>query len=368
MNLKPLLAFLIAVLAPTAVLEPRANAGTRVTTESECTRVDLRPMMGKVRSQGDKGWCYANAAADLLSFFHRGELGGQQISAAYTALTTLRHLTFWGSTGNGGFILAGIVAAEEYGFCPNVLEREVMNTGLVNRTLSERIDILQKLKDDWDRAQEGDQAARSAFVDQYAEYVKTSSIVAKIPFESLKEVLNQSTHRTFIQSFAKKLCSGQLYKSIRKPSASFASRLKTGEIILPLVPPYWMGPFLGVKRIPPISWNPLSWNQDYIARINAELSRNNIVGIDYFSNFLNTDYLSRPDSLRTGMHSSVLVGRRWNPRNTRNSKCEYLIRNSWGEGCEAYGIKNHPGYCESGNIWVPENILDRNLIGYLYLN
>jgi hypothetical protein len=51
-----------------------------------CSFRDVSVEIGPVRSQGDIGWCYANAAADLLSFHYRNELHGQPVSALYTAL------------------------------------------------------------------------------------------------------------------------------------------------------------------------------------------------------------------------------------------------------------------------------------------
>jgi hypothetical protein len=146
--------------------------------KSLCSAVDLREEMGPIRNQGDMGWCYANAAADLLSFKLRKELHGQQVSAAYTALTYLRTLSYLPTT-DGGYVSAAILMAEKNGLCTRALEDKVQNTGLTNLTLNERLDALQNFKKDWDLSNNGDDDATKRFMDLYREYVKTNSIVAK---------------------------------------------------------------------------------------------------------------------------------------------------------------------------------------------
>ena len=48
----------------------------------------------------------------------------------------------------------------------------------------------------------------------------------------------------------------------------------------------------------------------------------------------------------SGLHSSVLTGRRW-----YNGKCQFKIRNSWGKSCASY---NSLVNCEkeTGSFWV----------------
>jgi hypothetical protein len=53
-----------------------------------------------------------------------------------------------------------------------------------------------------------------------------------------------------------------------------------------------------------------------------------------------------------GPHASVVIGRRMS-----HGRCEFLIRNSWGSGCEGY-----PWDCEKGNIWVDSEKLAANTI------
>ncbi|MCY4523374.1 MAG: hypothetical protein OXB84_01415, partial [Halobacteriovoraceae bacterium] len=62
------------------------------------------------------------------------------------------------------------------------------------------------------------------------------------------------------------------------------------------------------------------------------------------------------DNISRGAHVVTVVGRRYNKEEKR---CEFLLRNSWGEYC--YPQYNYP--CEGGNLWIPERELVRNIKG-----
>lgn len=57
-----------------------------------------------------------------------------------------------------------------------------------------------------------------------------------------------------------------------------------------------------------------------------------------------------------GRHASLIIGRRRDPTNT--NRCQYLIRNSWGNGCGAY----HSDWeCDGpkGSVWIDAETLGR---------
>ena len=61
-------------------------------------------------------------------------------------------------------------------------------------------------------------------------------------------------------------------------------------------------------------------------------------------------------------HASLVIGRRKDPD---SGKCQFLVRNSWGTGCDGY---RQAGWdCEHGNIWVDEAALKVNLTEVYYL-
>jgi hypothetical protein len=62
---------------------------------------------------------------------------------------------------------------------------------------------------------------------------------------------------------------------------------------------------------------------------------------------------------KRGVHASIVVGRR-----KKNGKCQYLIRNSYGEG-RGY----HKAWdCEKGQVWVNREDLERNLMEVTFIH
>ncbi len=60
-------------------------------------------------------------------------------------------------------------------------------------------------------------------------------------------------------------------------------------------------------------------------------------------------------------HAVTLVGQRWN---SKKSRCELLIRNSFGDRCDKY----YEDYdCKYGSVWLPRTVIERALYRYVYL-
>lgn len=83
-----------------------------------------------------------------------------------------------------------------------------------------------------------------------------------------------------------------------------------------------------------------------IESLDEQLNRSP-AGISY-----NADFLYDQDTTSTeANHASSIVARRENPN---TGQCEYLLRNSWGTGCEDYDQRYE---CEEGNIWISSDLL-----------
>ena len=102
--------------------------------------------------------------------------------------------------------------------------------------------------------------------------------------------------------------------------------------------------------------------QPSVSQIDRALEKGYPLGVSYCGAVLkNTKYMStaRPfqdadDCLR---HSSVIAG------TARDSKgrCTYVIRNSWGLGCEAYD----PDYeCRDGHIYIPKELFLKQVFDF----
>lgn len=73
----------------------------------------------------------------------------------------------------------------------------------------------------------------------------------------------------------------------------------------------------------------------------------------------------------TSDHKSLIIGR----RKSKSGKCEFLLRNSWGNDCNSYASgTSMANSCweelrinKAADIWVPSDILTNNMYGMSYL-
>lgn len=106
-------------------------------------------------------------------------------------------------------------------------------------------------------------------------------------------------------------------------------------------------------------------SEAFISAIETQLQNGNIVALEYFQDFLEDASLppiQRSESGRPlggSAHVSTIVGRK-----CVNGEEKFLIRNSFGSGCEIYDQSLE---CEHGNIWVSRELLLRmsSRISYL---
>lgn len=116
-------------------------------TYDYCSSVDLRPQMGPIANQDGTGWCYAYAAADIVSFKLKKKISPIDIALQNHKYedgrnqTAINKATLRGSQlGSGGYPDLSILTAqlEAKGFCPdekistNDLKENQLNDTLVN--------------------------------------------------------------------------------------------------------------------------------------------------------------------------------------------------------------------------------------------
>ena len=295
-------------------------------SSTSCTYRDLRPSLGPVRRQRDKGWCYANAAADLISFRFHNEMGGREASAGYIALKfNRRYLQTAGF--NGGFARLALRSIENDGVCLRDREEEILERN-PEMTLKMKVAYLEKLKENFDANQ-----GRSLEAD--LDLVRgTNSILNEIPRENIRRVLESSDKRNFVSRFADMLCGNSRFSVPRLPDLHTTSKYANWGDTAPVM-----------------------------HNLHKQLDRGNIAAVSYFADFFEKDN-AKPTN--DGRHVSTLVGRRWR---AEKGRCEVLIRNSWGASCAGYkaeSIKSDPKACESGSIWVDEAVFMKYLVGATY--
>jgi hypothetical protein len=296
-------------------LRSRAVEGREATArESQyCRPVDLRgPRLGPVRDQDSIGWCYAFSAADLLSYRL-----GERISAADLAVqhnaydlrararTWVRSLGGNSLPAEGGWPKTAIDAAAQRGGACRERDFRSDDTGYNN--LMDAMRLLQRGRDrDTEMCE-----------------VAACGVFPRLSTSEIQDVL-QSSPAAATSELADRACRPRI-------------------------------PLEGIRVAQ--MYRPTSRTSTMIEKVDELLNRNEPIEASY-----QTGCVEAADcDGRGGLHSSLIVGRRFN---SRTGACEYLIRNSWGRSCLSQGRGMD---CEEGNVWVPKHQLHQGLFGVTYL-
>lgn len=296
----------------TAVFQPLSEvwAGT---SRLACGDKDFREIMGPVRDQGNKGWCYAYTSADLLTFRFFDQK--HRVSANHLALKS-NLFTGRDFDSDGGSYADVTKTALSFGVC---------NSESGDYSSFEKLSRLKLA------FKNNDQILVQNLI---AELSQPRQIFYGVPSVLIQHLLNYP-EKNFAAMVLLYICDQKLVDLENVPVV----QKRTDQLN-----PSTQLPYIG---------------SELLQVINEQLSRNNIVGISY-----NWEVLYRANPKTYARHASSIIGRRW-----KNNQCEYLIRNSWGTNC---GTKEKPHYfsfeaCEEGNIWMPEEMLLPELKGIAYL-
>lgn len=289
---------------------------------TECTDIDLRKHFGPPRRQGNVGWCYANAAADMISYHYRNELS-QPASAVDIALSFNYHWTAQNFR-EGGFMFLALDHAMRVGVCPIFYDQELFAKG-VKTTLREKINFMFDLKKRLD-------AGEVDFVRQEIQRSQAAgSLLKHAQAFDIMTIMSLANENNFLGKLSNLFCSQHRHRFSKMANVEWSS-LYTG-----------------------------STRSRLLSRVNSALHENRPAGIAYYAGFFESDTVPKNNENR---HMSVVVGRRYNKKTL---SCDYLIRNSYGESCSTYTNPRLKDQCESGNIWVDEVTLKSNLYGVTYL-
>jgi hypothetical protein len=122
--------------------------------KANCTDVDMASVLGPVRNQTDKGWCYAFSAADLVPFRLGPDTNKftRRVSAADIAFQFNRENSSWFSKvilgkdiadAGGGFLHQALrVALKNDGFC---LEKNAPSEGFTFGMLDQTIEEIRSI-------------------------------------------------------------------------------------------------------------------------------------------------------------------------------------------------------------------------------
>ena len=275
---------------------------------------DLRNnVLGAVRDQDSIGWCYAFAAADLITY-----KTGKKISAADVAMNyndkwinnLFKKLGRGEQDFEGGWAESAIKATRRNGGA--CLEANLKSDDNGYSSLLSTLTEIEKSKllTSQPTGRNCTSAAKSMF--------------PNLEMDELLDIMEKASRSELIKLLSDKACAPRINMS----------GLKTNSV----------------------SANTQIEKLQLFDEIDKQLSRKNISAIAY-----NSYSLYNVDTNRTGPHESVVVGRRYNKT---NGECEYLVRNSWGRGCSRYDKKLS---CENGNIWVPKSVLVKGIFNVTYI-
>jgi hypothetical protein len=374
-----------------------------------CEAVDLRgPALGATRDQGAVGWCYAFSAADLLSY-HTGE----RVSAGALAVNYEGH-----TPRTGGYVQEVLDQAQRNGFCRleqfNVEGRatdtgffttermlHILNREIGNDLESHATPILEhiRLRERIARNEAEDQQLKERERTQYF-WQRWLDLETAPTRERIRSQMADYTRR--LRELEEQRCQNRLLEQpdldritpllslldrmeisseyIRRESLSPNSEMNLPYLVAqracrPLRPVQPQARIVntrkGVRRpvvpTPRPRATPESQTPTVITtgatparrgtpplpatsgdHLDQTLSAGRPLAINYNVNAI----LSEGSPRYPSMHSSTIVGRRMN---AQTGKCEYLVRNSWGEECEVEGRPRYRYECEQGNIWVPRD-------------
>ena len=277
--------------------------------QNRCQPVDLRsdPRLPPIRTQGDVQWCYVVAAADLLSFYVGRNLS--YLDLALSVNSAKKQIDF--GPGRTEDVLA---YAQSHLLCD---ERDLPanSSGLSIFKLREQLIEIEK-----------DQKSlnKNCQIDEQLATVR--SIFASTHLNDLLKAQGRShSGSQFVDILDRASCHhkplGQHFYIESPHHAPHASEI--------------------------------------IAAIDAQLSDKAPIAISYD--------ISMIRDASHGGHESTLIGRRFN---AETQTCEYLLRNSGGTACQnADGSTYYrPGLnCEQGNVWIPQQMIARQAMGYVYV-
>ena len=137
--------------------------------------MDVSARLGSLRDQGNIGWCYANVAADLMTFRYHSQLQGEEVSAGFVAIT-FNQFTKLKANADAGFVLPAVWFAENSGaICPQSFQDLALKSS-PNLTIRDQINGLVSLKEAFNKRKRQPGTWENAL----SVYQKSDSFINKI--------------------------------------------------------------------------------------------------------------------------------------------------------------------------------------------
>ena len=269
-----------------------------------CTSVEIDTThMPENNNQSGLNWCFAWTATDLLSYYEKEQLSAYDLALQYHNHPSIRDESVENYTdvgGNDGAAL--LVALTGKGMC---LEKD---TNYTNGDWGKLSDLMVMLADP---------------NKDLIEIICSNDLRNSLPFKNIPidiiNILNRLEADKKVAGIFDVTCS-ERYKFKNKYGVGTQKIEDTSSAVM-------------------------------MKKLDDLLSKNSPASITYDVDLI----MNGPNyKKQEANHSSTIIGRR---RNFWTRKCEYLIKNSWGDHCP----KKSKIKCDKGNYWVPQSTLENNI-------
>ena len=288
---------------------------------------NLQELFSNPRSQGQVGWCYAYAAADLLSA-EKGVL----VSAAHVSSLFNRKArkNFVLRTNN---YLARLIQPGSFS--------EMYEGGWIKMAAKTAI-AAKSLCTEKSLAKHGNYQAFIKSLESIQTHLKDKKILEKDALDLISYFLNQ---------YDLKLSSAaELFARLQKENINLIfADLLSENCELTEIEDYQL-----MALTPPVrsEYNSSELNTtEFIDLLDETIQAGRPVGIEY-----------KMDKIigSSGPHASVVIGRRWH-----NGQCQYKVRNSWGKSC-GY-LSGIDCIWSEGSFWVNDSTLLDSLTKIIFI-
>lgn len=299
-----------------------------VSSEKEsCTSVDLSRRLGPVRNQTDKGWCYAFAAAELVGYrlgpdtanFTR-RVSAADIAIRYNEESTSWFSKFFGSTDpglkEGGWMGEALkTAIAKGGFC---LEKnapsEEFAFGRLDETIRDIRDILSQ--------------PRPSKEEYCFTYLRVQDMFPGVDLDTYSDILSAvgKDNWEYFRQLNEKNCAGKRHTYDIDADSVVDLNQKNSKV------------------------------DTMLDALDYQLGKKNIASIGFDTKMI----LPNGD----GLHAVTVVGRKYDEK---TKSCQYLLRNSWGNGCPSQVKQYLCSKEHSGHLWVSREQLEENTVHLTYI-
>jgi hypothetical protein len=342
--MKPLF-FTLILLGSFSAYANEAQNGPTPRTEAQCAPLDIRPMHPQLtdmwnhpRDQDGVGWCYAYAAADLLSVEAGMNVSAAELSYRYnrnierSLLSRVVRNTFDGrerEIHEGGFVNNAVKEGLKRGVCAEtILPSDSQIVSWQNNQMLQVFDALTSMRDN---VRNGLLTPASLHDCVDCSVVRRPLFQAYFPGSTMEDIYNT------VAANADKNMNQILYELAQKYCGDKRQSLAEAR-----VRKHGKGGQSGRRMF---------------QHLDGALSRGKPVGYSFSFRLFDED--------TSGGHAVTIVA-----REHRGGECKYFIRNSWGAGCAGIKRPELKNDCDPalGGMWVNERLLHRYMDDITYVD